>query len=172
MLLAAGKQPLDSLYRYINSDGLLHFAEIKKDANGYKTIIATFKNNHEAILDNIKQVLIPYINQNKIVERKVSIYFATGADGWGAGDITAMDLEYYKDDYRKFISVLKHEIFHTVQYTVARCHKHKGRQAHPLQYSLNHIFLEGTATYISDPAPKTPVQYSDALLKGKTISPN
>ncbi len=169
LLKAASDEPLDILYRYMNPRGLFHYAEVRKDKEKYSNILQTLEANQVSILDEIKATILPLTPNGANVNRKVSLFFGRGADGWASGDVTGMDLEYYKDNYTNFIAVLKHETYHTVQQAVSLNKQVTVPQYQPLQDVLISIFLEGTATYVSNPNKKTEAEYRAAIAKGKQL---
>ncbi|HEY6902596.1 MAG TPA: DUF5700 domain-containing putative Zn-dependent protease [Puia sp.] len=166
LLLAAGNHTLDSLYRLMNPNGLLHFAGVREHYKNYREIMDTLAANESFVLDLIKARLLPYMPDQAMVNRKVTFFFGQGADGWALGDIAGIDLEYYKDDYQTMLDVLQHETYHSVQDAVKVLSKSNSKEFMPYQHLLNYIFLEGTATFVADPNRKTTDQYEQASKLG------
>jgi len=167
--MAAGNLPLDSLYRLMNPNGLLHFAEVRNHLKDYRQILNSLTANESNMLDLVKIRVLPYSPDKIIIDRKVSFFFGQGADGWASDDITGMDLEYYKDDYQTMLRLLQHETFHTVQNAVKTLSKSNSKEFMPYQHMLNYIFLEGTATFIADPNPKSEEQLIQATKLGVSL---
>jgi hypothetical protein len=170
---AASTKPLDKLYRYLNPSGLLHFTDVKNNLTGYEKQIATLIKNETEIFDYIKETISTFLPPNAKFKRKVSFFFINDSDGWGSGDVTAVDLNYYKDDYAKLIPVLAHETYHSGQNAVALTDSTK-RPDNTQQFVdiVDYLFLEGTASYIVPPSVKTGNDYDAAVVKGAEIFEN
>lgn len=169
LLKAASDEPIDRLYRMMNPTGLLDFAEVREHRDEYNKVLKTIEENQQLILDNVKKRLLPYTPDKAGIERQVSFFFGTGADGWASDDVAGIDLEYYKDDYQTLIYLLEHETFHSIQQAVKIIHKGSNENYRRLQRVLDYIFLEGTATFISDPSLKAPAQFDSAVDKGAKL---
>jgi hypothetical protein len=167
---AASTKPLDVLYRYINPNGLLNFSDVKTNLSGYKNQIATLITNETAIFDYIKATISTYLPTNAQFKRKVSFFFINDSDGWASDDVTAIDLNYYKDNYDMLIPVLAHETYHSGQSAVEL--KDSTKRAENVQNFVdivNYLFMEGTASFIVPPTKKAKSDYDTAVSKGAII---
>jgi len=122
---ASSTNPVDVLYRWINPYGLLNYTEVKNNIEGYKQLITTLSANEKNIFDYIRATISPFLPDSAHYSRKVSFFMINGSDGWGAGDVTAIDLNYFKDDYSQLIPDFAHETFHSGQSAVTVTDKQK-----------------------------------------------
>ncbi len=167
---AASNKPIDELYKYINPSGLLHFTDVKNNLSQYETQIKTLIKNETEIFDYIKATISEFLPSNTKFQRKVSFFFINDSDGWGSGDVTAIDLNYYKDNYAMLIPVLAHETYHSGQNAVAlKDATKRDENVQNFVETVNYLFLEGTASYIVPPTIKTKTEYDVAVTKGASI---
>jgi Putative zinc dependent peptidase (DUF5700) len=167
---AASTQPIDALYRYINPDGLLYFTDVKNNLTQYRQQIATLAKNETAIFDHIKAKISSFLPENATFSRKVSFFFINGSDGWGNDDVTAIDINYYKDDYDRLIDVLSHETYHSGQNAVAI--KNSTKRSENVQTFVDivdYLFIEGTASYVTPPDRRPQSACDSAVKKGVVL---
>lgn len=154
--IASSTSPIDILYRYTNPDGLLYFTDVKTYLDDYKRLLSTMSDNEQNIFDYINASISPLLPHNTAFTRKVSFFFINDADGWASGDVTALDLNYFKDRYDKLLSLLVHETYHTGQNAIGRNHTTtREENVQVFVDVLNYIFREGTASYVAPPTVKT-----------------
>lgn len=167
---AASNKPIDLLYRYINPYGLLNYSDVKNNLPAYKSLLDTLASNKQAILDYIVASISPLLPDTTRFSRRVSFGMISGADGWASKDVAAVDINYYKDDFTKILNALVHETYHSAQDAVLLNTNSKGGKNELLFADvLQHIFLEGTATFIAPPKVITPAEYSIAVNKGAAL---
>jgi len=165
--IASSTKPIDKLYKHLNPDGLLYFTDVKTHIDAYKKQLSDLSKNEEKIFKYINARISPYLPRNTKFKRKVSFFHINGADGWASGDVTALDLNYYKDNYEKLLSLLVHETYHSGQNAVTR--NDETNYAENVQSfidAVNYVFGEGTATYVEPPALKTTEEYEIAVKEG------
>ena len=150
--IAASDKPIHQLYRYTNPYGLLNFSDIKNNIENYKKIINVLSNKEEEIFNYINVSISPLLPKNTKFSREVSFFFMNGADGWAIGDVTALDLNYYKDDYKTLLNLLLHETYHSGQNAISKSKKNiKEEPNRSFENTLTYIFKEGTASYLAPP---------------------
>lgn len=165
--IASSTKPIDKLYRHMNPDGLLYFTDIKTHIDAYKRQLSDLSKNEEKIFKYINTRISPYLPQNTKFKRKVSFFYINDADGWASGDVTALDLNYYKDSYEKLLSLLVHETYHSGQNAVSKDDETKYEEnVQSFVDAVNYLFGEGTATYIEPPTIKTTEEYEIAIKEG------
>lgn len=165
--IATSTKPIDLLYKYINPGGLLYFTEVRSNVVNYKKQINYLLNNEQSVFKYINATVSPLLPPNAMFSRKVSFFFINGSDGWGTDDVTAIDLNYYKDDYQKLLPLLAHETYHSGQNAVAINDKRKRKEnVQGFVDVINYVFAEGTASYVSPPATKTKDEYDTAVNVG------
>ncbi len=159
---------LAALYRYAFPTGLMHFADVRGHLGDYRRLVETLSFRAGRMESTIAARLAPYVPQGTQVERTVRFLFADGADGWGIGDVYAIDLEYFKDDVDRLLDTLLHETFHAAQDAVE-----PGRRAVPRSAAdsifltaLRAIFREGTATHVAPPRPIGEEEYRSQVAEG------
>jgi len=165
--IASSTKPIDKLYRYMNPDGLLYFTDVRTNLDAYKKQLSDLSENEEEIFKYINARISPYLPRNTSFEREVSFFFINDADGWASGDVTALDLNYYKDNYEKLLTLLVHETYHSGQNAVAK--KVVSDYDENVQFFVNalgYLFGEGTATYVEPPTVKTKEEYDTAIQEG------
>jgi len=150
--IAASNKPIHQLYRYVNPYGLLNFSDIKNNIENYKNLMTVLSKNEESIFNYINSNISPLLPKNTKFNRKVSFFFMNGADGWAMGNVTGLDLNYYKDDYTTLLNLLVHETYHSGQNAISK--NKKGTKEEPyrsFENTLTYIFNEGTASYLAPP---------------------
>lgn len=165
--IAASTKPLDELYKYMNPNGLLNFTDVKTNLNRYKQQLTDIANNEHDIFNYINASITPYLPSSTKFNRKVSFFYMNGADGWATTNLIAVDLNYFKNDYNKLLSLLVHETYHGGQNVVAI--NDSTEHAENVQYlifGLDYLFAEGTATYVSPPLKKTKSEKKAAVERG------
>jgi len=150
--IAASDKPIHQLYRYANPYGLLNFSDIKNNIENYQNLMNVLSKNEGAIFNYINANISPLLPKNTKFKRKVSFFFMNGADGWAIGDVTALDLNYYKDDYKSLLNILLHETYHTGQNAISKRKKvTKKEPFRSFENTLTYILKEGTASYLAPP---------------------
>ena len=164
---AASTNAIDIIYRYINPYGLLNYTEVKSNLSEYKNLIHTLSVNENNIFNYINVTISPFLPDSAHFSRKVSFFMISNSDGWGAGDVTAIDLNYYKDDYSSLIPDFAHETFHSGQAAVHVSKKYQ-RPVNEQAFVdiLDYIYREGTASFVTPPVVKTKQEYEAAAKKG------
>lgn len=168
--IASSTKPMDKLYSYMNPDGLLYFTDVKTHLDAYKKQLSDLSENEEKIFKYINARISPYLPRNTKFKRKVSFFYINDADGWASGDVTALDLNYYKDNYEKLLSLLVHETYHSGQNAVTRNEETSYEEnVQSFVDAMNYLFGEGTATYVEPPSTKTKEEYEIAIKEGVTL---
>jgi hypothetical protein len=169
---AASTQPLDRLYAYAAPMGLLHYADLRTNAKAYREMIGTLKSHERAILAHIATTIVRYAPPGTTLARRVSFFVADWSDGWGASDITAVDLEYYKGDLPRLVDVLLHETFHAAQGAIASASPSTTAPPRTIADSMladaaQYILIEGTANFVA-PATDRTAQSAAAMADSGT----
>lgn len=165
--IATSTKPIDQLYKYMNPDGLLYFTDVKTNLLQYKQQLKALSENEQSIFKYINASIASLLPSDARFSRKVSFFFIDGADGWASDDVTAIDLNYYKDDYLKLLPLLAHETYHGGQNAVAINDPNKREEN--IQFFaevMDYVFMEGTASYIAPPSIKTNLEKDIAIKKG------
>jgi Putative zinc dependent peptidase (DUF5700) len=168
--IASSNEPLDLLYKFTNPDGLLYFTEVKDNLKLYQKQIADLKTNEKSIFNCINSTISPLLPSNAKFSRKVSFFFINGADGWASGDVTGIDLNYYKDDYYKLIPLLAHETYHSGQNAVEISAKivRTGKEQAFVE-TIDYICNEGTASFVAAPSIKTKEETKASIEEGQKL---
>jgi hypothetical protein len=154
--LATSTKAIDKLYRYMNPDGLLFFTDVRTHLSKYKKQMKDLSNNEREIFQYINAKISPLLPANTRFSRKVSFFYINDADGWASDDVTALDLNYYKNNYGKLLQLLKHETYHSGQNAVrSNSDINYEENVASFVHVLDYLFREGTATYIAAPLHKT-----------------
>jgi len=150
--IAASNKPIHQLYRYANPYGLLNFSDVKNNLENYKKLMKVLSKNEGTVFNYINANISPLLPKNTKFNRKVSFFFMNGADGWAMGDVTGLDLNYYKDDYNTLLNLLLHETYHAGQNAISKSKKvTKEEPYRSFENTLTYIFNEGTASYLAPP---------------------
>jgi hypothetical protein len=150
---AASTRPLERLYTYAMPGGLLHFADVARNRDRYRAQLDTLRAREREIFAHVAREVAPFLPAGARVQRRVSFYFGEGADGWGSSGVVALDLEFYKSDWRRLIELLVHETFHAAQGAV----RPQGARSTPattapdsaLRLAFEYLLGEGTANFVS-----------------------
>ena len=165
--IASSTKPINELYMYANPYGLLNLTDVKSNLTQYKNQLKDLYSNEQSIFNYINASIAPFLLKNTAFERKVSFFYMEGADGWASGDVTALDLNYFKDDYQKLLPLLVHETYHSGQNAVAVANTIQRKDNIQLFVDiLNYVFNEGTATYVAPPSIKTDSERVLAIKEG------
>ena len=150
--IATSNKPIHQLYRYANPYGLLNFSDVKNNLEKYKEVITNLSNNETEIFNYIIANISPLLPNKAKFNRKVSFFFMNGSDGWASGDVTGLDLNYYKDNYKTLLNVLMHETYHTGQNAISLNIKSNKKEPYKsFESTLSYLFGEGTASYLAPP---------------------
>jgi hypothetical protein len=150
--VAASNKPIHKLYRYANPYGLLNFSDVKNNIEAYKNVMNNLSKNEKEIFNYINANISPLLPNKAKFDRKVSFFFMNGSDGWASGDVTGLDLNYYKDDYKTLLNVLMHETYHTGQNATSLNIKSNKKEPYKsFESTLSYLFGEGTASYLAPP---------------------
>ncbi|MGM0587884.1 MAG: DUF5700 domain-containing putative Zn-dependent protease [Bacteroidota bacterium] len=163
---AASDAELSQLYALANPFGNFHYTEIRNYADEYLQVLVTLSQHRPAIESHLEITLSPYIIQGASVNRVIDFTFGDGADGWGSEQISAIDLEYFKDDYLRLLATLTHESVHAIHSQFQKesnaldiTHELQRAKANPLMLefarSLIAVYREGIATHIQPPEQLT-----------------
>jgi hypothetical protein len=170
LLIANSNKPLDVLYRYMNPDGLLYFTDVKDNFEFYKQQLKDLKQYEKEITGYINASISPLLPINTAFSRKISFFYINGSDGWQNNGVAAVDLNYYKDDYTNLLPLMVHETYHAGQSAVAINDTiERSESVQTFVDAIHYLFLEGTASYVYPPAPKTPTAYAAAVKKGTEL---
>lgn len=158
---AASNQPLDRLYAYAAPAGLLHYVDLRTNAPRYRALLDTLRRHEDEILGYAAQTIAQYVPPGTQLNRRVSFFVVDWSDGWGAMDVTAVDLEYYKGDLDRLINTLVHESFHATQQAVRAAHPASGTTPRTaadsaLRAAAEYLLVEGTANFVAPAVRRTP----------------
>ena len=150
---AASTRPLERLYTHAMPGGLLHFADVARNRDRYRAQLDTLRAREQEIFAHVAREIAPFLPAGARVQRRVSFYFGDGADGWGSSGVVALDLEFYKSDWRRLIELLVHETFHAAQGAVGvadtRAAPARTAPDSALRLAFEYLFGEGTANFVS-----------------------
>jgi hypothetical protein len=168
--IAASNKPIHELYRYSNPYGLLNFSDIKNNIEAYKNMITILLENENTIFNYINAGISPLLPKNAEFNRKVSFFFMNGSDGWASGDVTGIDLNYYKDNYKTLLNILLHETYHTGQNAITKNLKSPIKEPYrSFDKTISYVFSEGTASYLAPPKILTEIEKKNNIKKGVDI---
>jgi hypothetical protein len=158
---AASTQPLDGLYRWARPSGFYHFADVRLNAARYRALFDELRRHEADIARYTSASLAPYVPAGTQLDRRVSFYFNDLSDGWGSGNISAVPIEYYKDDFVRMFNTMVHETFHAAQGAVQASSPRPARTlATPADSALaaaaRQLLIEGTANFIAPAIARTP----------------
>jgi len=171
---AASNQPLDRLYAFIAPHGLLHYADLRSNAAGFRDMVGALKSHEADITSWVANTIGKYVDPDTKLTRRVSFFVVDWSDGWGADDVTAVDLEYYKGDLPRLINTLLHETFHATQHSISEAHHvDEIPGATPAEKAIrvaaHYILVEGTANFISPTIERTPESAAAMADSGTTF---
>lgn len=168
--IATSTKPIDLLYKYVNPDGLLYFTDAKSNLKEYQKLVTDLSTSQVSIFKYINATISPFLPAATKFSRKVSFFIINDADGWASNDVTAIDINYFKDDYQKLLPLLTHETYHSGQHAVAITDTIKRDENVQLFVNdLNYLTNEGTATYIAPPSIKTLQEKEAEIKKGISL---
>jgi hypothetical protein len=171
---AASTQPMDRLYSFMAPHGLLHYTDLRNNAEGFAKMVAVLKSRETDIMSYVANTISNYVDADTRLTRRVSLFVVDWSDGWGADDVTAVDIEYYKGDMPRFINTLLHETFHATQHAIAEAHhvpevEGSTPQEHALRVAAGYILYEGTANYVAPTIGRTPESAAQMADSGTAL---
>lgn len=169
---AASTQPLDLLYMYAQPQAFLDYGDVRRHRPQYRALLDTLEARSPAVADGVIAAIAPYVPAGTRVDRRVSFVFGDGADGWATDDVAAIDLEFFKDDFDRLLTLLTHETFHAVQHAAAIADSAIaiGIPADSLfRAGLDVVYLEGTATFVAPPQHKTLSEFAAEVVEGARL---
>jgi hypothetical protein len=158
---AASTQPLDRLYRWARPNGLYHFADVAVNAARYRQLFDELRRHEGDIARYTSAALAPYVPAGTRLDRRLSFFFNDLADGWASGNLAAVPIEYYKDDYVRMVNTLVHESFHAAQSAVRAASAGPARTLTSaadtaLARAAGTLLNEGTANFIAPAIVRSP----------------
>jgi peptidoglycan/xylan/chitin deacetylase (PgdA/CDA1 family) len=145
---AAAWTPPVRLWFAVNRNAFLDYADVRANLAEYERVLGELEAAEPAVVADVRRRLLPFVPDGVSVDRRVSLFFAGGADGWVAQGVAGLGLEYFKDDYGKLLDLLAHETFHVVQ-GAARAGDGKDTPPSPRVRAAGVLFGEGTATFVA-----------------------
>jgi hypothetical protein len=158
---AASTQPLDRLYRWARPNGFYHFGDVAVNAARYRRLFDELRRHESDIARYTSASLAPYLPPGTQLDRRVSFFFNDLADGWASGNLAAVPIEYYKDDYVRMFNTLVHETYHAAQSAVRSTSTGPARVLTSaadtaLARAAGTLLNEGTANFIAPAIVRTP----------------
>jgi hypothetical protein len=153
LALASSDHPLPGLYAEANPHAFLDFADVRRHLTRYRELVVALEAGRDRIEGAVEARLLPYIPAGARLERRVSLLFCWGADGWASSGVAGIDLEYFKDDLPRLLDLLTHETYHVAQ-AALRPVEAGTRAVGPAQHrrrALDTLFREGTASHVAPP---------------------
>ena len=171
---AASNRPLDQLYAYANPMGLLHYVDVRNNRVQYRMLLDTLKQHEPQIVQYIASKVADYMPADLELTRNVSFFFVDWSDGWGASDVTAVDLEYYKGDVDRLINTQLHETFHAAQHSVTSARGwRKANIASAADSALDEaatdLIIEGTANFVAPTVTRTAASADSMAQRGEAL---
>lgn len=165
--IAASTKPLDELYKYMNPAGLLNFTDVKTNLSQYKEQLNVISDNERAIFNYINASIAQYLPPDTKFSREISFFYINGADGWATDNVIAVDLNYFKNDYKKLLGLMIHETYHGGQNAVSLTDSIEHEEnVEWFIVGMDYLFAEGTATYVAPPQEKTKEDKEVAIRRG------
>ncbi len=167
---AASPDPLDQLYMWAQPRGFYDYANVGRHRAAYRALVDTLRAHQADIVGRVAVAIAPYLPSHTRLVRHLSFYFADGANGWATSHVAAIDLEWFKDDYERLVNLTTHETFHAAQTAARGAQAPEEPSPNPvLAQAMDVIFLEGTATFIAPPSPRTAEQRAAAIHEGARL---
>jgi len=149
LALAGGDDPVAALYREANPGAFYDFGDVRRHLESYQSLLAALETGKSALAAEVAARIEPALPPGARLERRVSFFFAAGADGWASDGVAAVDLEYYKDDVDRLLRLLTHETYHAAQVALGPAEPEGETSAG--EDALEVLFAEGTATWLAPP---------------------
>ena len=174
LMHAASTQPLDGLYRWARPNGFYHFADVRLNAARYRTLFDELRRHEVEMARYTSASLAPYVPAGTELDRGVSFYFNDLSDGWGSGNVSAVPIEYYKDDFPRMFNTMVHETFHAAQGAVQASSPRPARTlATPADSALaaaaRQLLIEGTANFIAPAVARSPASADSMSRVGAAL---
>ena len=170
IVAAKSDDPLAHLYRHAHPGAFYHFGDISAHQDEYLQLLRTLSGTQRAMLDDVAAQLIPFLPDETTLSRNVALYFADQSDGWGTSDVTALDIDWFKDDYTRLLALIAHETFHAVQHAL-RPSREQAAFSSSAQFreGLESIFVEGTASFVAPERATPPQDRAEQARKGSAL---
>ncbi len=183
---AASRAPLDMIWKWISPHNLFDLADLFLHRREYQGLLEALQARAEAIIGHILGAIAQYATEEMrrvSFQDRVSFTVGWGIAGWATAATGGINLEHFKDDYRRLLTTLTHETFHRWQLHVcpadpaapgaarsfdALTHFPFANERHRKLYEvLSYIFLEGTATFVAPSHP--PADREESARRGAEL---
>jgi len=177
---AASREPLDMLWKWINTQNLFDLADLFLHQEEYETLIETLESHADALNDHILGTIARFALKGTTFNDRLAFAVGWGIAGWATNTTGGINIEHFKDDYERLLLTLTHETFHRFQLQVCPSDPSVGTKERSFEaiasfpfavdldrkfYEvLTYIFLEGTATFVAAAHP--PVDREESIRQG------
>jgi len=172
LVCAATTDPLTALYRYEHPGAFYHFGDVVEHEQQFVALLSELERNRAAMLAEVAARIVPYVPNGTTLTRNVAVYFADMSNGWGTNRVTALDIEYYKDDFPRLMDVMTHETFHAAQAAARRDPKTPAPIAaadSDFVSGLEEVYLEGVTSYVAEGLDKIRAQTGRVPSEGAAL---
>jgi len=177
---AASREPLDMLWKWLNSQNFFDLADLFLHQEEYERLLETLESHVDALNDHILGTIGDYATQGVLFRDRLAFTVGWGISGWATNATGGINIEHFKDDYERLLLTLTHETFHRFQLQVCPADPGSAQQKRSFEtltrfpfsakgdrkfYEvLTYIFLEGTATYVAAAHP--PDEREESIRQG------
>ena len=145
---------------------------LRDSQEAVRMALDTLRTNEPLIVAHVLDAIAPYVTQGTRLNRRVSLFFGDGADGWTTRDVAAIDLEFFKDDVDRLLTLLTHETYHAAQGAAQMADSTidigvPGDSL--LRQALDVIYREGTASFVAPPSHQSAIAFAASITEGARL---
>jgi hypothetical protein len=160
---AAAWTPVDRLWHAANRHAFLDFADVRANLDAYRRLLDELEAQQSDLAAYARRILVPYLPPGVVVDRKVTLFFAGGADGWASSGVAGLDVQYFKDRHERLLDTLVHETFHVAQGLAAP--RDLPEASTPAARVREALFDEGTASFVAPPQRLSPEEHARRVAR-------
>lgn len=162
LIWATSKKPEDIIWKWLNPVNIFELADIYNNISAYENLMRDIQNNSELITNKILNEINKYIDIHLDFDETFSLTIGFAIRGWATDNRFGVNIENIKDDYKKLIAGIGHELFHRLQTRICLTESqqqnfselvngnYKDERDNKFYKVLSYIMLEGTAEFITE----------------------
>jgi hypothetical protein len=162
---AAAWTPVDRLWHAANRHAFLDFADVRANLDAYRLLLDELERQQGDLNAYAQRKLVPYLPPGLVLDRRVTLFFAGGADGWASSGVAGLDVQYFKDRHDRLLDTLVHEAYHVAQASADTTDDEDGTPT-AVARAARALFSEGTATFVAPALRLTPEEQAGRVARG------
>lgn len=162
LVWAASNRPEDIIWKWLNPLNIFELADIYNNLSAFENLFKEIESNSEILCNKILAEIHKYINFDLNFNETFSLTIGFAIRGWATDNKFGVNIENIKDNYKKLIATIGHELFHRLQTIICATNNQPQKfseivsgdftdeRDNKFYTVLSYIMLEGTGEFITD----------------------